>query len=177
MSSLQSKDIVEANYQIEQKIFLIRGLKVMVDRDIALLYGVKPTALRQQVKRNMDRFPDDFMFQLNLAEVNILVSQNVIPSKQSLGGSMPYAFTEQGVAMLSSVLTSKRAVKVNIQIMRTFSKLREMMSTHKELRQKIEELEKKYDQQFAVVFEAIKRLMIYPNEAYKKTKIGFIVSP
>ena len=177
MSSDQKKDIVLTQNSIERRIFLIRGQKVMIDRDIALLYGVKPIALRQQVKRNMDRFPKDFMFQLKVGEVEILVSQNVIPSRQSLGGTMPYAFTEQGIAMLSSVLTSKQAVQVNIQIMRTFSKLRELMATHKDLRQKIEELEKKYDQQFAVVFDAIKRLMICPNEAYKKTKIGFIVSP
>jgi len=149
----------------------------MMDRDIALLYGVKPIALRQQVKRNMDRFPKDFVFQLNKDEVEILLSQNVIPSRQSLGGSLPYAFTEQGIAMLSSVLTSGRAVQVNIQIMRTFAKLREFMITHKDLRQKVDEMEKKYDQQFKVVFEAIKQLITYPDEAYKKTKIGFIVNP
>ena len=149
----------------------------MIDRDIALLYGVQPIALRQQVKRNMDRFPEDFMFQLNSEEVASVVSQNVILSRQSLGGSMPYVFTEQGIAMLSSVLTSKRALQVNIQIMRTFAKLREIMSTHKDLRYKIEEMEKKYDQQFKVVFEAIKRLMTYPDESYKKTKIGFMGNP
>jgi len=177
MLSHQNKNILIVLNLIERRIFLIRGLKVMIDRDIALLYGVKTIALRQQVKRNMERFPEDFMFQLNADEVEILVSQNVIPSKQSLGGAMPYAFTEQGIAMLSSVLTSKQAIQVNIQIMRTFSKLRELMANNKELRQKIEELEKKYDQQFTVVFEAIKRLMTYPNEAYKKTRIGFIVNP
>jgi hypothetical protein len=177
MSSHQNKNIVLTHNLIERRIFLIRGQKVMIDRDIALLYGVKTIALRQQVKRNMDRFPEDFMFQLDMGEVEILLSQNVIPSRQSLGGGLPYVFTEQGIAMLSSVLTSKRAIQVNIQIMRTFSKLRELMETHKELRQKIEEMEKKYDQQFKVVFEAIKRLMIYPNEAYKKTKIGFIFNP
>jgi hypothetical protein len=162
---------------VQSKIYMIRGYKVMIDRDIALLYGVKPIALRQQVKRNMDRFPEDFIFQLDKDEVEILLSQNVIPSRQSLGGAMPYAFTEQGIAMLSSVLTSRRAVQVNIQIMRTFSKLREFMTTHKDIREKVEELEKKYDQQFKAVFEAIKRLVTYPNEAYKKTKIGFITNP
>jgi hypothetical protein len=167
---------------IQSKIYLIRGHKVMLDRDIALLYGVKPIALRQQVKRNIDRFPDDFMIQLTVQEVDFLLSQNVIPSKQSLGGALPYAFTEQGVAMLSSVLTSKRAVHANIQIMRTFAKLREIMSTHKDLRLKIEELEKKYDHQFKSVFDAIRRMMIttstskdsLPNP-YKRTKVGFIV--
>ena len=162
---------------IQHKIFLVRGHKVMLDRDIALLYDVKAIALRQQVKRNIDRFPGDFVFQLGSDEVEILLSQNVIPSRQGLGGAMPYAFTEQGIAMLSSVLTSKKAVQVNIQIMRTFSKLRELMTTHKDLREKLEEMEKKYDQQFKVVFEAIKRLVAYPNEAYKETKIGFIVKP
>jgi len=162
---------------VQSKIYLIRGYKVMIDRDIALLYGVKPIALRQQVKRNMDRFPKDFMFQLDKDEVKILLSQNVIPSKQSLGGTTPYAFTEQGIAMLSSVLTSKRAVQVNIQIMRTFSKVREFMVTHKDIREKVEKLERKYDQQFKVVFEAIKKLITFPNEAYRKTKIGFIINP
>ena len=112
---------------IETRIFLIRGKKVMLDKDLAELYKVKPIALRQQVKRNKERFPDDFMFQLTNEEVEIMVSQIVIPSKQSLGGYFPYAFTEQGIAMLSSVLNSKRAINVNIQIMRIFTKLREMI--------------------------------------------------
>ena len=107
-----------------------------------------------------------------------LISQIAI-SKKGRGGRryLPYVFTEQGVSMLSSVLNSEQAVQVNIQIMRTFSKLREFMATHKDLRQKVEELEKKYDQQFKVVFEAIKRLITCPNEAYKKTKVGFIINP
>ena len=111
MSSHQNKNIVLTHNLIERRIFLIRGQKVMIDRDIALLYGVKTIALRQQVKRNMDRFPEDFMFQLDMGEVEILLSQNVIPSRQSLGGGLPYVFTEQGIAMLSSVLTSKRAIQ------------------------------------------------------------------
>ena len=161
---------------IQSKIYFIRAHKVILDRDIALLYGVKPIALRQQVKRNIDRFPDDFMIQLTVQEVDFLLSQNVIPSKQSLGGGLPYAFTEQGVAMLSSVLTSKRAVYVNIQIMRTFAKLREIMATHKDLRVKIEELERKYDHQFKSIFDAIKQMMSAPEQAgpYKRSKIGFI---
>lgn len=123
---------------IEQRIFLMRNHKVMLDRDFATLYGVKAIALRQQVKRNKDRFPPDFMFQLSSQETDILLSQNVIPSRRSLGGFMPYAFTEQGVAMLSSVLTSKRAVQVNIAIMRAFVRLREILSTHKDLVRKLE---------------------------------------
>ena len=144
---------------------------MILDRDIAKLYAVKPIALRQQVKRNKDRFPEDFMFRLTRQEADILVSQNVIPSKRSLGGHLPYAFTEQGVAMLSSVLTGKRAVYVNIQIMRAFVKLRQMLITHADLKRKIEEMEKKYDRRFRIVFEAINRLLEPPKEP--KRKIGF----
>lgn len=160
--------------KIESKIYLIRGKKVMLDSSLAKLYRVKPIALRQQVKRNKERFPGDFMFQLTKEEVESMVSQNVIPSKQSLGGHLPYAFTEQGIAMLSSVLNSKRAINVNIQIMRTFTKLREMIEGNKELKLKIESLEKKYDKQFQIVFEAIKRL-IEPAEKPKR-RIGFYVA-
>jgi hypothetical protein len=158
--------------KIENKIFQIRGKKVMLDKDLAFLYGVKPIALRQQVKRNHERFPEDFMFQLTGEEVEIMVSQNVIPSKQSLGGYLPYAFTEQGVAMLSSVLHSRRAVLVNIQIMRAFAQLRRMLLTNRDLRHKIEEMEKKYDRQFAIVFQAIKQLL-EPLPAKEKRTIGF----
>ena len=160
--------------KIETRIFLIRGKKVMLDKDLAELYKVKPIALRQQVKRNKERFPNDFMFQLTSEEVENKVSQNVIPSKQSLGGYLPYAFTEQGVAMLSSVLNSKRAVMVNIQIMRTFTKLREMIDSNKELRKKIEDVEKKYDKQFQIVFDTIKQLI--EPEVKPKRKVGFYVA-
>ena len=114
------------------------------------------------------------MFQLTSEEVESMVSQNVIPSKQSLGGHLPYAFTEQGVAMLSSILRSKRAVMANIQIMRTFTKLREMIESNKDLKRKIEEMEKKYDKQFQMVFEAIKKLI--EPELKPKRKIGFYVA-
>ena len=115
----------------------------MLDRDLAVLYDVKAIALRQQVKRNSDRFPSDFMSQLSDPEAKVLLSQNVIPSTRSLGGFLPYVFTEQGVAMLSSVLTSRRAVQVNIAIMRAFARLREMLATHKDLVRKLDEMEKK----------------------------------
>jgi hypothetical protein len=128
---------------IDRRIFLIRGHRVMLDRDLAVLYEVKAIALRQQVKRNKDRFPVDFMFQLSKEEVGILLSQNVIPSARSLGGFYPYAFTEQGVAMLSSVLTSKRAVRVNIAVMRAFVRLREMIANHKDFVRKLGKMEKK----------------------------------
>lgn len=156
---------------IKQKIFWIRGKKVMLDKDLAQLYGVKAIALRQQVKRNKERFPEDFMFQVSGGEANLLVSQNVIPSKISLGGYLPYAFTEQGVAMLSSVLKSRRAIEVNIAIMRAFVKMRKLLETHKGLLKKIEEIEKKYDYQFKVVFEIIKNLI--KEEKEPKRRIGF----
>lgn len=157
---------------IEQKIFFIRGQKVMLDKDLADLYHVKPRRLREQVKRNIERFPEDFMFQLNESEVDLMVSQNATPSRKYLGGYLPYAFAEQGVAMLSSVLRSGRAVQVNIQIMRAFIKLRKILSTHKELLKKIEEMEKKYDSQFRIVFEAIKELMEPPKKEERRI-IGF----
>jgi phage regulator Rha-like protein len=155
---------------IEAKILLIRRKKVMLDRDLAVLYGVETKRLKQQVNRNIERFPDDFMFQLTREEFNNLKSQI---ATSSWGGLryLPYAFTEQGVAMLSSVLNSKRAVQVNIQIMRTFIKLREMLLAHKELRQKIEAMERKYDYQFKIVFDAIKKLLEPPEKP--KGKIGF----
>lgn len=149
----------------------------MLDRDLAMLYGVKAIALRQQVKRNQERFPTDFMFQISEKEVLALVSQNVIPSKQTLGGYSPYAFTEQGVAMLSSVLNSERAVAVNIAIMRTFAKLREFLATHKELAHQLKELEHRvgcHDEAIEAIFEAIRKLMTPPPEP-KKRPIGFVV--
>ncbi len=152
---------------IEQNIFLIRGQKVMLDKDLALLYQVKPIALRQQVKRNKDRFPKDFLFQLSAREVGVLVSQNVIPSKQSLGGYRPYAFTEQGVAMLSGVLKSKRAIQVNILIMRAFIRLRGMFKAHKNLTRKLSELEQRigrHDEDIHNIFDAIRQLMTSPPE-------------
>jgi len=159
---------------VESKIFWIRGTKVMLDKDLAQLYQVKPIALRQQVKRNDQRFPDDFMFQLTHEETEAMVSQFVIPSPKFLGGHLPYAFTEQGVAMLSSVLKSKRAIYVNIQIMRTFTRLRKMLLTNQELRKKIEEMERKYNHQFKVVFEAIKELLVSAEKP--KEKIGFQIN-
>ena len=165
-----SKSLIPVE-RIERSILLIRGHKVMLDKDLATLYEVKPIALRQQVRRNIDRFPDDFMFQLTQEEVDVLVSQNVIPSKRSLGGYLPYVFTQEGVAMLSSVLRSERAVQVNIQIMRTFVRLRQMLAAHKNLARKLEELEKKYDKQFKIVFVALHQLM--EEEEKPKPQIGF----
>jgi hypothetical protein len=157
---------------IESKIYLFRGHKVMLDKDLAVLYGVKPIRLREQVKRNLARFPEDFMFQLNEQEIDAMVSQNAIPSRKHLGGYNPYVFTEQGVAMLATVLNSERAIHVNIAIMRTFVKLRQMLASNAELARKLETLEKKYDAQFKVVFDAIRQLMA-PPEPKKKRPIGF----
>lgn len=158
--------------RIESKILLIRGKKVMLDKDLAVLYEVETRALNQAVKRNIDRFPEDFMFQLVPGELDILKSQFVM-SKWGGTRKMPYAFTEMGVAMLSSVLKSQKAIQVNIQIMRTFTKIRQLLSTHEDLRRKIETMERKYDHQFKVVFEAIKSL-IEPKTVIKpERKIGF----
>lgn len=171
MPKTQNNKIAISTEQIVSKIFSIRDRKAMLDRDIAELYGVKSIALRQQVKRNLDRFPSDFMFQLTEHEIEVLVSQNVIPSKKQLGGFLPYAFTEQGVAMLSSALRSKQAIYVNIQIMRAFTQLRTMLIGYRELKKKIEEMESKYDWQFREVFEAIKQLIIQEEEP--RAEIGF----
>ena len=155
---------------ISSKIFVIRGHKVMIDRDLAELYGVETKRLKEQVRRNISRFPEDFMFVLTNQEVRNLRSQI---ATSSWGGTryIPMAFTEQGVAMLSSVLNSERAVQVNIQIMRTFTRLRQMLTSHEDLRQKVEDMESRYDEQFQVVFEAIKQLI--SEEEKPKQKIGF----
>jgi hypothetical protein len=158
--------------RINQKILVIRGQKVMLDLDLAELYGVPTKALNQAVKRQKDRFPEDFMFQLSADELDILRSQIVTSSGWGGRRYPPCVFTEQGVAMLSSVLNSKRAIQVNIAIMRAFVWLREMLTTHADLARKLNALEKKYDQQFQVVFEAIRQLMTPPKPA-KRRRIGF----
>jgi len=127
---------------IQNKIYSIRGIQVMLDRDLANIYGVKAIRLREQVKRNIDRFPEDFMFQLTDSEVNFMVSQNAIPSRQHLGGSLPYVFTEQGVSMLSSVLKSKTAVEINIKIIRAFVQMRKIISDNTIIFQRMNQLEK-----------------------------------
>ena len=158
---------------IERKIYLIRRHKVMLDGDLAELYGVETRALIQAVKRNSNRFPSDFMFQLSFQEDAALRSQ-IVTLKKGRGQHRkyaPYVFTEQGVAMLSSVLKSERAIEVNVAIMRAFVKLREMIASHKDLADRFDALEKKYDAQFKIVFDAIRQLMIPPDK--KKGQIGF----
>jgi hypothetical protein len=169
---------------IERRIYLIRGQKVMLDRDLAELYEVRAIALRQQVKRNRERFPPDFVFRLSEFEAKALVSQNVIPSRRSLGGFLPYAFTEQGVAMLSSVLRSARASHVNVAIMRAFVRMRELVATHKDLARKLAQLELKYqrhgaqierhDLEIQKIFEAMRRLIEQPTRP--RRQIGFRAS-
>jgi len=160
---------------IEQRILLVRGQKVMLDADLAALYGVGTKQLVRAVKRNILRFPEDFMFQLSNDEFENL--RYHFGTSSHWGGRRypPYAFTEHGVAMLSSVLNSPRAVQVNIQIMRTFAKLREIMSQHKDLARRLDELETKYDAQFKIVFDAIRQLMAPPEPEPPKKRIGFLV--
>ncbi len=156
---------------IQNKIFLLRGKKIMFDKDLAALYGVETEHLKRQVRRNMERFPGDFLLILSREEVINLIHHF---GGSSWGGTRkpPFAFTEHGILMLSSVLNSKRAIRVNIQIMRTFTQLREMLANHKKLRQKIEDLEKKYDSQFQIVFRTIKELLEPPTPK-PKGPIGF----
>ncbi|HEX3816903.1 MAG TPA: ORF6N domain-containing protein [Chthoniobacterales bacterium] len=158
--------------RVEREIYLIRGARVMLDYDLAELYRVETRALKQAVRRNFERFPDDFMFELTATEIDLLVSQSVIPTRSKLGGAKPMAFTEQGVAMLASVLRSKRAVQVNIAIMRTFVRLRELLLSNTDLAHKLAALEQRYDAQFKVVFDAIRELMS-PPEPPPKRQIGF----
>ena len=157
---------------ITNKIYLIRGFKIMLDKDLAELYGVETKRLKEQVRRNISRFPEDFMFELSEGEEALLRSQiATLKGKGKHSKYLSMAFTEQGVAMLSTVLNSERAIQVNIQIMRTFTRFRQMLVGHKDLRQKIEKMEEKYDEQFRAIFEAIKQLL--KEDDQPKRKIGF----
>ncbi len=160
------KELV-AGKGIKSKIHTIRGLQVMLDRDLAMLYGIDTRSLKQAVKRNSERFPKDFILKLNKEEVDFLVSQNVIPSKQHLGGSLPYAFTEQGVAMLSSVLKSQKALKVNIGVMRTFVEMRKFLHNNAQIFQRMDSAERKlleHDEKFEEVFNAIQEKDLKPEK-------------
>ena len=163
--------------RIERSILLIRGHKVMLDADLAALYDVETRQLVRAVKRNISRFPDDFMFQLSKDEFENLRCHFGTSSQWGGRRYPPYAFTEQGVAMLSSILKSRRAVQVNIEIMRTFVRLRRMLASHAELARKLDALEKKYDVQFKIVFDAIRQLMEPPEPEPEppKRRIGFLV--
>ena len=182
--------------RIERKIFLLRGERVMLDRDLAELYGVETKALNQAVKRNLDRFPGDFMFQVSRKEAEQILRSQIVTLNPGNGGNpseneaisrsqivtlkqgtnikyRPFVFTEQGVAMLSSVLRSERAVQVNISIMRAFVQLRQLLATHADLARKLATLESKYDKQFRVVFDAIRALMNEKKKPKPKREIGF----
>jgi hypothetical protein len=158
--------------RIINRIFLIRGKKVMLDRDLAVLYGVKTMVLNQSVRRNINRFPDDFMFQLSEEEMKIWKSQFVI-SKGDIKGlrKLPFAFTEYGVAMLSGILKSERAIAVNIQIIRTFIRIRQMLAGNRNLRLKIEEMEIKYDKNFKIIHDTLKKMIT--EEEKPKEIMGF----
>ena len=158
---------------LASKIFLIRGQKVMLNCDLAALYGVETKTLNRAVRRNMERFPGDFMLKLTSSEASAISRCQIGTLKQGRNVKyLPYAFTENGVAMLSSVLKSCRAIQVNIQIMRTFTKIKQLLSTHADLRHKLEEMEKKYDYQFKIVFDTIKSLISEPEKP--KKRIGFM---
>jgi hypothetical protein len=170
---MEKKSLIPVE-RVENRILLIRGQKVILSTDLAELYSVEARVLVQAVKRNIDRFPQDFMFQLSREEFTHLKSQIVISSWGGLRRAAPYAFTEQGVAMLSSVLRSKQAVQVNIEIMRAFVRLRRILASHADLARKLDALESKYDAQFKVVFDAIRQLMKPPEP--KRRPIGFRVA-
>lgn len=146
---------------IVSKIYLVRRKKIMLDKDLAELYEVKAFRLREQVKRNIDRFPVNFMFRLTEEEIDLMVSQNAIPSKQHLGGHLPYVFTEHGVLMLANVLRSKRAIKMSIRIIEVFVKVRELLLTHKDILLKLEKIEQQlsgHDEKISLIFEYLKQL-------------------
>jgi len=159
--------------RVERSIRIIRGDKVILDEDLAEMYGVEVKRLNEQVRRNLNRFPDDFMFQLTKQEFKDLKSQFATSNQWGGRRTPPYAFSEQGVAMLSSVLHSTRAVQVNIEIMRTFVRLRRILASHSDLAERLEMLEQKYDSQFRAVFDAIRQLM--STDAAEKDSIGFKV--
>lgn len=174
MKKLKNQILIDEETLVS-KIFVIRSKKIMLDRDLANLYGVETRTLNQSVKRNIERFPEDFMFQLTKPEFENWKSQIVISKKERMGlRKIPLAFTEQGVSMLSSVLNSKKAIQVNIQIMRVFTRFRQMLTVHSDLKRKIDSMEKKYDGQFKIVFSAIKKLLEEPKKT-KRKEMGFHV--
>jgi hypothetical protein len=160
-------ELVINKQNIQNKIYAIRGLQVMIDRDLAELYGVETRVLKQAVKRNIERFPSDFMFEAMDKDIDFMVSQSVIPSRQHLGGAKPFLFTEQGVANLSSVLTSKIAVEINIQIMRAFVDMRKFISSNLSIFERFERIEQRlsiHDENFNKIFDAIEDKTIKPKQ-------------
>jgi len=179
MTENRGDKLIPLDEAIINKIYLIRGKKIMLDKDLAELYNVKAFRLREQVKRNIERFPENFMFRLTETETDFMVSQNAIPSKQHLGGHLPYAFTEHGVLMLANVLRSERAMKMSIRIIEVFVKVREMLLTHKDILLKLEKIEQKllgYDEKILLIFEYLRQLeQIRQKELDPKerNRIGF----
>lgn len=169
MSKKDQQSLIPSE-RIIKKIIRLRDERVILDLHLAEMYGVETRALKQAVKRNIDRFPDDFMFELGINEIDQVVSQNVIPSKSYFGGAAPFAFTETGVAMLSSVLNSKKAIEMNIAIMRTFVALRKLAINYNELMLKIEEMENKYDDNFKEIYDTLKYLL---SPKSKRNPIGY----
>ena len=157
---------------IQNKIYEIRGCKVLLDFDLALLYGVETRSLKQSVKRNISRFPTDFMFELDEREINLMVSQNVIPSKSYFGGAQPFAFTEQGIAMLSSILKSEKAIDVNISIIRAFVTFRQFTLTYNELKDKITQIEQQFPEIYNTLNYLVEKDAIAISTA-DRTKIGY----
>lgn len=167
---MRENEIIQYD-EIHSRIYTLRNVQVMLDKDLAQFYAVKPIRLREQVKRNIKRFPSDFMFQLSEEEVDLMVSQNAIPSKQHLGGSLPFAFTEQGVAAISAVLTSERAIEVNIQIMRAFVAMRKFITINAQIFQRLNVVERKQlehkletDEKFNRIFNALEEKEITPKQ-------------
>ncbi len=176
---LQRKTKIQPDEKIMNKIIVLRGEKVMLDVHLAEIYEVETRSLKQSVRRNLDLFPKDFMFLLTQKEVDLILAQNIITSKQQLGGSKPYAFTETGVAMLSSVLKSMKAKEINITIMRTFVALRNMMMSNAELRLELEMIKKKinkHDKNIELVFQYIDKLLEVKRETKPLTQIGYKIT-
>lgn len=168
---MSDKNIIP-NERIINRIVIIRGEKVILDLHLAKLYEVETRTLKQAVRRNMERFPEDFMFELTEDEIDSVVSQNVIPSKKFFGGAAPFAFTETGVAMLSSVLRSKKAIEMNVAIVRTFVQLRKLANNYEEIMNKVRQMESQYNHQFAEIYQALHQLMSKPEEKPRK-QIGY----
>lgn len=167
-----SNNIIIPDERIINKIVLLRGEKVILDVHLAQLYDVETRALKQAVRRNTERFPEDFMFVLSEKEMEFVVSQNVIPSKKYFGGAKPFAFTETGVAMLSSVLKSKKAIEMNVAIVRTFVQLRKLANNYDELIAKMQEMELRNNDQFSEIYEVLQQLLS-KSEEKPRNKIGF----
>ena len=179
MKNENSVHLILLDEAIISKIYLVRGKKVMLDKDLADLYEVKALRLREQVKRNLDRFPDNFMFRLTEEETDFMVSQSAIPSRQHLGGHLPYVFTEHGVLMLANVLRSERAIKISIRIIEVFVKIREMLLTHKDILLKLEKIEQKligHDESILLIFEYLRQLeqaKQQQDDQVNRKRIGF----